>query len=204
VRGRRSGARGGDRPAEEWRSLVGVPAVQTGETSPSRNGGHVSPVRRKRLSAVVAVLGAELDVPLAVLVALVVVDLEREVGQVDGGIGAAEPAGSAGGGGLRMNQRERRWSARSAAPSLVASAGLRSVRGTARRGEGVVTGSSPTGWRALVGVPAVDGGNFPLKKWGACFPGLAARVSAVVAVLVAELDVLLVVLVGVDLEGEVG
>jgi hypothetical protein len=71
----------------------------------------------------VNVLGAELDVPLAVLVALVVVDLEGEVGQLDGGIGAAEAAGAGVGGGVRMNQRECRWSARSAAPSLVASAG---------------------------------------------------------------------------------
>jgi hypothetical protein len=63
----------------------------------------------------------------------------------------------------------------------------------------------PDEWCALAGVPgSADGGNSPLKKWGACFPGRQKRLSAVVAVLVAELDVLLVVLVGVDLEGEVG
>jgi hypothetical protein len=94
--------------------------------------GGMFPRMAARASAVVAVLVAELDVPLAVLVALVVVDLEGEVGQVDAGIGAAEPAGSAGGGGLRMNQRECRWASRSAARSLVASAGP--ARRARRRG----------------------------------------------------------------------
>jgi hypothetical protein len=60
-----------------------------------------------RVSAVVAVLVAELEVLLVVRVG---VDLEGEVGQVDGGVGAAEAAGAGVGGGVRMNQRECRWS----------------------------------------------------------------------------------------------